>query len=133
MSKPNGFFYVIDWPLQARKICPYLPFLYICASNIKSSNYVYASNHFRPLLYLEYMEELAKAQPDEEREADYCMRQLMYILRNPLYQRATATSMEALTAYLTPESRAFFEQRGGLSNAHAAERLPWPAASSTKK
>ena len=69
----------------------------------------------------------------EEQEADYCMRQLMYILRNPLYQRATATSMEALTAYLTPESRAFFEQRGGLSNAHAAERLPWPAASSTKK
>ena len=25
------------------------------------------------------------------------------------------------------------DQRGGLSNAHAAERLPWPAASSTKK
>lgn len=30
--------------------------------------------------YVEYIDELSNAQPDEVREADYCMRQLMYIL-----------------------------------------------------
>lgn len=83
--------------------------------------------------YVEYMDELSNTQPDEVREADYCIRQLMYILRNPLYQRATATSMEALGSYLTPQTLEYFKRRGGLQQAHASERLPWPGPVKLKK
>ena len=74
------------------------------------------------------MNEIINAQPDEEREADRNMHYLEVKLRSPHYQRATATSLEALSKYLTKESLDFFEKRGGLKNAHSASRLPWPAA-----
>ena len=78
------------------------------------------------------MNEIINAQPDEEREADRNMHYLEIKLRSPHYQRATATSLEALSKYLTKESLDFFEKRGGLKNAHSASRLPWPAAKQTK-
>lgn len=70
--------------------------------------------------YVELMTEIINAQPDEEREADRNMHYLETKIRNPRYQRATATSMEALSKYLTKETIEFFERRGGLKNAHSA-------------
>ena len=43
------------------------------------------------------MNEIINAQPDEEREADRNMHYLEVKLRSPHYQRATATSLEALS------------------------------------
>lgn len=78
--------------------------------------------------YVELMTEIINAQPDEERDADRNMHYLETKLRKPHYQRATATSMEALSKYLTKETIEFFEKRGGLKNAHSAQRLAWPAS-----
>ena len=58
--------------------------------------------------YVELMNEIINAQPDEEREADRNMHYLEIKLRSPHYQRATATSLEALSKYLTKESLDFF-------------------------
>lgn len=76
---------------------------------------------------VELMVEIVNAQPDEDRDADRNMHYLETKLRNPKYQRATATSLEPLKKYLTKPTLEFFEQRGGLKNAHLAKRLAWPA------
>ncbi|MGN1237167.1 MAG: hypothetical protein ACI4TS_06940 [Bacteroidaceae bacterium] len=83
--------------------------------------------------YVELMTEIINAQPDEDREADRAMHMLETKIKNPRYQRATATSMEPLSKYLTKETIEFFAKRGGLANAHSAARLTWPANKTDNK
>ena len=76
------------------------------------------------------MNELINAPADEDlRTLNYQVRLIDRYLKSPYYQRAIATSLEGLKQYLTPEAIHAFEQRGGLKNAHTANRLTWPAAS----
>ncbi|MGM9845760.1 MAG: hypothetical protein ACI30K_05975 [Muribaculaceae bacterium] len=80
--------------------------------------------------YVEAMNELINAAPDEDlRTLNYQVRLIDRYLKSPYYQRAIATSLEGLRQYLTPATIQFFEQRGGLKNAHSAKRLTWPADS----
>lgn len=80
--------------------------------------------------YVEAMNELINAPADEDlRTLNYQVRLIDRYLKSPYYQRAIATSLEGLKQYLTPEAIQFFEQRGGLKNAHTAQRLTWPADS----
>lgn len=80
--------------------------------------------------YVEAMNELIGSTPDDVGWViDFRMGQIRACLKSPYYQRAIATSMEALEPYLNESSREFFNKRGGLKNAHTAPRLTWPAKS----
>lgn len=86
----------------------------LCSRANAVSNYVAA--------YLELLD----SDGETARTVEIRMDRLAKALRNPLYQRAIATSMEALEPYLSDDARDFFRSRGSLANAHKAERLIWP-------
>ena len=67
------------------------------------------------------------ASDNDEHMAGLCMRRVEQRLKSPYYQRAIATSMDALKPYLDDSSIEFFNKRGGLSKAHTTTRVTWPA------
>ena len=67
------------------------------------------------------------ASDNDEHMAGLCIRRIVQRLKSPYYQRAIATSMDALKPDLDDSSIEFFNKRGGLSKAHTTTRLTWPA------